>query len=167
MYKRQTQPQSPGDSEGASGGDVDIFPADREIEVTSLSSVQPHVVRVSELSEIIELRLLDVFEWLRSQFALLRRHGVRPASVVLTGGVAEMPGIAWAAEQALDLPVRIGRAESLRGLPVHLRSPSYSTAVGLLVYGVGALKGKLSPSRTSPVNRVLQGLVTWLREYVI
>lgn len=139
---------------------------DREIEVTSLSSVQPQPVRVSELAEIIDLRLMDVFDWLNRQVKALSQHGVRPASIVLTGGVSQMAGVAWAAERALDFPVRIARPDSIKGLPSHLRNPAYSAGVGLLIYGLGVLKGKTPPTRTSQVNKVLQSLVTWLREYV-
>ena len=139
---------------------------DREIEVTSLSSVQPQPVRVSELAEIIDLRLMDVFDWLNRQVKGLSQQGVRPASIVLTGGVSQMAGVAWAAERALDFPVRVARPDSIKGLPSHLRNPAYSAAVGLLIYGLGVLKGKAPPTRTSQVNKVLQSLVTWLREYV-
>jgi len=139
---------------------------ERELDVTSLSSVQPQPVRVSELCEIVDLRLMDIFEWLRGQFDRLAKQGTRPAGIVLTGGVAEMRGIAWALEQSLGYPVRIARPESLRGLPTHLRNPAYSAAVGLLIYGLGVLKGKTPPTRSSQVNRVLQGFFTWLREYV-
>lgn len=139
---------------------------DRDIEVTSLSAVQPQPVRVSELAEIIDMRLADVFEWLKGQIALLSRHGVRPASVVLTGGVSQMAGVAWAAERFLNLPVRTARPDSIKGLPTHLRNPAYSAGLGLLIYGLSVLKGKTPPTRTSQVNKVFHSLVTWLREYV-
>ena len=139
---------------------------EREIEVTSLSSVQPQPVRVSELSDIIEMRLMDIFDWLKSQIKELSRQGSRPASIVLTGGVAQMNGIAWVAEKALNFPVRVARPEAIQGLPTHLRNPAYSAGVGLLVYGLGVLKGKTPETRTSQVNKVFQSFVTWLREYV-
>ncbi|MBM3460593.1 MAG: cell division protein FtsA [Armatimonadetes bacterium] len=150
----------------AAGEEVEAADMEREIEVTSLSSVQPQPVKVSELSEIIDLRLMDVFEWLRVSFDRLGKMGTRPASIVLTGGVAEMKGVAWAAEQALGYPVRIARPESVRGLPSHLRNPAYSASVGLLIYGLGVLKGKTPVARSSSVNKALQGFITWLKEYV-
>jgi cell division protein FtsA len=140
--------------------------AERELDVTSLSSVQPQNVKVSELNEIIELRLLDVFEWIKTQLANLARQGTRPASIVLTGGVAQMHGVAAAAEKALNYPVRVARPETLHGLPSHLRSPAYAAGVGLIIYGVGILKGKVAPARSNQAGRALHGLVTWLREYV-
>lgn len=153
-------------SEEDASQDAELVPPEREIEVTSLSSVQPQAVRVSELSEIVELRLMDIFDWLKTRVKTLSQHGTRPTSIVLTGGVAQMNGIAWAAERALDFPVRVARPEAIRGLPTHLRNPAYSAVVGLLVYGLGVLKGNTPPTRTSQVNKVVNNLVTWLREYV-
>lgn len=153
------------DSEDASESG-ELRAPEREIDVTSLSSVQPQPVRVSELSEIIEMRLFDIFDWLKSQIAMLSAQGSRPASIVLTGGVAQMNGIAWIAENALNFPVRVARPEAIRGLPSHLRNPAYSAVVGLLVYGLGVLKGKTPETRTSQVNKLFQNFVTWLREYV-
>ncbi|NDD30415.1 MAG: cell division protein FtsA [Proteobacteria bacterium] len=159
-------------SKGLTPDDVDSDPSgelhipEREIAVTSLSSVQPQPVRVSELSEIIDMRLMDIFDWLKAQINNLSRQGSRPASVVLTGGVAQMNGIAWVAERALDLPVRVASPEAIQGLPPHLRNPAYSAGIGLLVYGLGVMKGKPQETRTSQVNKVFQNFVTWLREYV-
>lgn len=168
-WKVESASTAPSADEGESDAEEDpprTAVPERDVEVTSLSSVQPQAVRVSELSEIIDLRLMDIFDWLKSQIDTLSRQGTRPASIVLTGGVAQMNGIAWAAEKALNFPVRVARPEAIRGLPTHLRNPAYSAVVGLLVYGLGVLKGKTPPTRSSQVNKVLQNLVTWLREYV-
>jgi cell division protein FtsA len=156
-----------GSLEGSSSGEnrASLLPS-REIVVTSLSGLQPQPIRVSELAEIIELRLLDIFDWLREQLIRLNRVGVRPASIVLTGGVADMKGVAWVAEQALGYPVRVVRPDRLRGLPATLRNPAYSAALGLLLYGVGSLKGNAAPTRNSTVNRAWQQVVSWLKEYI-
>lgn len=54
--------------------------------------------------------------------------------VVLTGGGAEMAGIADYAQGALGRPVRVGRPPSLRGLPEAHGVPGFSTLAGLVLY---------------------------------
>ena len=57
-------------------------------------------------------------------------------SAVITGGAAQVRGLAQLAEQTLNMPVRIGQPANIKGLGERLESPVYSTAVGLLIYGL-------------------------------
>lgn len=61
---------------------------------------------------------------------------VRPAArqVVLTGGGAELSGLADYAQGVLGSPVRIGRPPSLRGLPEAHSAPGFTTLAGLVLY---------------------------------
>ncbi|MCX7676512.1 MAG: rod shape-determining protein, partial [Alteraurantiacibacter sp.] len=54
--------------------------------------------------------------------------------VVLTGGGAELAGIADYAQSALGMPVRIGKPPSLRGLPEAHAIPGFATLAGLVLY---------------------------------
>ncbi|KPL69695.1 cell division protein FtsA [Erythrobacter sp. SG61-1L] len=54
--------------------------------------------------------------------------------VVLTGGGAELAGIADFAQGALARPVRIGRPPALKGLPEAHGVPGFSTLAGLILY---------------------------------
>jgi cell division protein FtsA len=62
--------------------------------------------------------------------------GLLPAGIVITGGTAELPGILELAGQILDLPARIGSPLGLHGLADSINRPAYSTAVGLLLWGL-------------------------------
>ena len=57
-----------------------------------------------------------------------------PAGVVLTGGGANLPGIAELGEMVTRLPVRVGRPGSLYGVADPLSDPMYATGVGLLLW---------------------------------
>jgi cell division protein FtsA len=54
--------------------------------------------------------------------------------VVLTGGGAEMAGLADYAQSVLGMPVRIGRPPMLRGLPEAHSMPGFATLAGLVLY---------------------------------
>ena len=60
--------------------------------------------------------------------------GQRGQQVVLTGGGAQMPGLADFAQAALGRPVRIGSPPTMLGLPPGNATPGSSTLVGLLLY---------------------------------
>lgn len=60
--------------------------------------------------------------------------GARGSQVVLTGGGAELAGIAEFAQGALGRPVRIGKPPTLRGLPEAHATPGFSTLSGLCLY---------------------------------
>ena len=60
--------------------------------------------------------------------------GARGGQIVLTGGGAELAGIAEFAQSALGRPVRIGKAPALRGLPEAHANPGFATLAGLCLY---------------------------------
>jgi cell division protein FtsA len=60
--------------------------------------------------------------------------GTRAGQVVLTGGGAELAGLAEFTQSALGLPVRIGRTPNLKGLPEAHATPGFSTLAGLCLY---------------------------------
>jgi cell division protein FtsA len=54
--------------------------------------------------------------------------------VVITGGVAQTPGILELAEEVLEVAVRMGLPHQVEGVEEVMRSPAYATGVGLLLY---------------------------------
>ncbi|HYD25858.1 MAG TPA: cell division protein FtsA [Croceibacterium sp.] len=60
--------------------------------------------------------------------------GRQGRQVVLTGGGAELAGIADYAQAALGKPVRIGRPPPLKGLPEAHAVPGFATLAGLVLY---------------------------------
>ncbi len=54
---------------------------------------------------------------------------------MLTGGAAQIEGLAACAQRVFHTQVRIGAPLNITGLTDYAREPYYSTAVGLLHYG--------------------------------
>jgi cell division protein FtsA len=96
----------------------------------------PMEVKRSELAWVIEARVTELFEQVQSEIKRSGYDGLLPAGVILTGGVAQLPGIREIAAQVLDCPVRIAKPEKMTGMVDALRSPAYSTSVGLLRLGL-------------------------------
>ena len=67
----------------------------------------------------------------------LRQGGVVDAlgaGCVITGGGAMLPGLLDVTESQLRVPARTGMPVRLSHMPGELVHPSYSTAIGLLLY---------------------------------
>ncbi len=60
--------------------------------------------------------------------------GPRAGQVVLTGGGAELAGLDEFTQSALAMPVRIGRAPALTGLPEAHATPGFAGLAGLCLY---------------------------------
>jgi len=89
-------------------------------------------VQLSDLAAIIEPRVEELFGLVRQEIKRSGYDGLLPAGVVLTGGTSLLKGIREAAGGVLNLPVRAAQPQELRGLVDTLRSPAYSTSLGLL-----------------------------------
>ena len=57
------------------------------------------------------------------------------AGIVLTGGATAMDGMCEVAEHVLGLPCRRGAPTKIGGLVDVVRSPAFSTGVGLVMFG--------------------------------
>ncbi len=95
-------------------------------------------VKRSLLSKIIQDR---VEETLGEVQARLRKSGFDVAAgrrAVLTGGGCQLAGIGDSVTRVLGKQVRIGRAQTLPGLPAATTAPAYATALGLLIAGAAS-----------------------------
>lgn len=134
------------------------------IEVFNVGDREPRILPRRVLCEIIEPRLQEICSLMRLQ---IRRSGFAhlvPAGIVLTGGTALLRGIAQFVSEKLELPARIGMPEHLGGLLDAVRSPIFSTGVGLVLYGVR--HGSSKAVRTTNGHGILGRMRGWLREMV-
>ena len=90
----------------------------------------------SMLVQIIQARLEETFEHVRSHLEFSGFAKLAGRRVVLTGGASQLEGVRDLAELILDKQVRLGRPRLIRGLPESLSGPAFSTGVGLLRYGL-------------------------------
>jgi cell division protein FtsA len=84
------------------------------------------------LAEIVEARLLEIFDVVRSDLDSQEFDGVLPGGVVVTGGVAQMKGVRELAQQAFEAPARTGTPLGLSGLTDSIGSSAYAGGAGLL-----------------------------------
>lgn len=102
--------------------------------------------------------------------------GPRAGQVVLTGGGAELAGMADFMQGALGQPVRLGRPPQLAGMPEAHHAPGFATLAGLCLYaaddpvdiravGAGRAGVYRAFSRESGFMALLSRLFRALKEY--
>lgn len=125
----------------------------------------------AELVSIVTDRLGAMTSEIGKGLKAMGFSGANGGQVVLTGGGAELHGIAEFMQGALGLPVRIGKPPALRGLPEAHATPGFATLAGLCLYAVEdpvdirSVGPSYQPTRRYSglglVNRVMQAV----REY--
>jgi len=88
------------------------------------------------LADVVEPRYDELFHLIQAEIRHSGYADVLAAGLVFTGGTSKMEGVVELAEEIFHLPVRIGMPTEVQGLSDIVRNPTYSTGVGLLMYGM-------------------------------
>ena len=115
----------------------------------------------AQLIGVVRQRLEHQMDEIRKSLAQLKFEGPVGRQVVLTGGGAELKGIADYAQQALGRSVRIGRPRGLTALPEAHGGPAFATLAGLAFYAASDpidLRG-VAPQQTTVHRQRGMGMV--------
>jgi cell division protein FtsA len=99
-----------------------------------IANPQPRTLHLRMVAEILEPRARELLYFVKES---LRQGGVVDAlgaGCVLTGGGALLPGMLEQTENQLRVPARTGMPVRLSQMPSELVHPSFSTAIGMLLY---------------------------------
>ena len=88
----------------------------------------------AELVSVVTEQLAKLTDEIGKALKAMGFSGSRGSQVVLTGGGAELAGVAEFAQAALGRPVRIGKPPALRGLPEAHSAAGFATLAGLCLY---------------------------------
>jgi cell division protein FtsA len=88
----------------------------------------------SNLNKVAEARVREIFSLLKRRLSFDRHAQFISSGVVLTGGTAELKGIAALASDVFGVPARTASPRPLMGPTALFESPRWSTAVGLVLY---------------------------------
>jgi cell division protein FtsA len=121
----------------------------------------------SLLVGIVQPRVEETLELVRSRLELSGFDKIAGRRVVLTGGACQLPGTRELASTVLDKQVRLGRPTRVNGLAEATAGPAYATCAGLLNYAATA--DVTMPEEASQDPREMGGLMDrlghWLREH--
>ncbi|MDX2128004.1 MAG: cell division protein FtsA [Chloroherpetonaceae bacterium] len=107
---------------------------DEEIHVQSIEGRAPKMFMRSQLTNIIEARLIEIFEHSVKVLKKSDYYDYLNAGAILTGGGSMIDGTQALAQEILGMDVRIGKPEGISGgMLGEINSPIYATAVGLVL----------------------------------
>jgi len=117
------------------------------------------------LAEVIEPRAEEIYNLVLAE---LKNAGfadrLASGSVVITGGAAQMPGMVELAEEIFHMPARLGLPRYVGGLAEVVKSPRYSTAVGLLLIArEQLLKNPAGRAKDGSLGSVLGRVKAWFQ----
>ncbi|MEK7353739.1 MAG: cell division protein FtsA, partial [Chloroflexota bacterium] len=132
---------------------ANVMPGDDKATDDTTITTDGHSASYRDLSDIVRMRVEELLRLIVLE--LPDYSSLIPAGLVLTGGGANLPGIAELGREITRLPVRIGIPTSLYGVSDVLSDPAYATAVGLLLWKMRN-EGNIQTWRpTSPVSNLM------------
>jgi cell division protein FtsA len=87
-----------------------------------------------ELARIVRPRVEEILELARDRLTSAGFGAHVARRIVLTGGAAQLNGLAELARQIVSPQARMGRPLGIEGLPEAAKTPAFATAAGLMVF---------------------------------
>jgi len=131
------------------------------ITITNELGLPFKTINVEHLRRIMSLRLEEIFQLVVQDLEPAGLLDHLRAGVFLCGGGARIPQIARLAEQILQMPVSLGKTNSISGLKSALDQPEFVTAIGLVKFGSFKTRKRegrpsLAQGIKSTITRILQ-----------
>jgi cell division protein FtsA len=140
------------------GMDPDV--REQSIEIPTVGGKKVRLISVSLLSDILKPRAEEIFEMVKQKIEEEGFENKINAGIVITGGSAYLAGLLEVADDIFAAPVRVGKPSGIGGLIDKVSSPEFSTAVGLLKYGLIDMKDR-GMIKSQPA-----GFLQKIKEYV-
>jgi len=120
--------------------------------------------RISQrvVAEIISARVMEMMEMISTEIKQFDNLNQIPGGIVLTGGGAELQEISSFMEDGLNIPVRPGIPENIRGVPNDLKRPQNAAVLGGLLYAARYIN--VSESIDKGLPGVFNKINNWLKD---
>jgi cell division protein FtsA len=135
-----------------------------QIEVMPVGGRQPKQLSRQILCDMLQPRGEEIFQHIADEMNKVIGNRQLSSGIILTGGAANLSGMAEIAEQVFDAPVRVGYPERDRfgGLVEDLQDPAWAVATGLALF---ALKTQMAETQSVEVTDSPSGkLSAWIRK---
>ncbi len=141
----------------------------QEIDLATIDEQEQDRVSKSEVVEIVEARLEEIFEHANRELKKINRDGKLPAGVVLSGGGSNLPGLVDFVKREMRLPAQIG-VVNVNSVIDQVSDPVFATAVGLVLWG-GKTASSSGSSMPASVGRLLENqnvlkLKKWFKSFL-
>jgi len=147
----------------------DVLDLDKE-EGSAADDDSSQRITKAQLNAVIFQRIDKIVSEIGRVLKHLGFAGTTGHQIVLTGGGAELKGIAEHVQAALGRAVRIGKPQGVAGVPEAHSGPAFSTLIGLVRYAASDrvdLKGPLDPNDDyagGPMPGIIERIKRAIRE---
>ena len=114
-----------------------------------------------KLDEIIAARLTDIFELIDAHLKKIKRDGLLPAGIIISGGGSGLATIQDLARAALQLPSRIATLDPSQNGKV--RDASWAVAYGLCIWGASDAEERTS---IGLAKKARKSIIEWLSQFL-
>ena len=114
-----------------------------------------------KVEEIISARLTDIFELIDNHLKKLKKDGLLPAGIILTGGGSNLLASKEVASSTLNLPARFANLELNKS--TKMKDSSWTVAYGLCVLGASSTDERTSIGITKQPR---QSLWDWFGQFL-
>lgn len=113
------------------------------------------------VDEIVQERLRSVFTLIDIHLKKIKRDGLLPAGVILTGGGVSVSGVVEVAKTTLELPARIATLDI--GKSTRIRDASWAVAYGLCMWGASDTE---ESSSIGIVKHTRRNILSWFSQFL-
>ena len=136
------------------------------IDLSELMSEKDFILPRKQIIRVVDARAQELLEMVTNELKKISK-GMLPAGVVLSGGGANLPGLAAMVKEKLRLPVRTVYPLNLAGVANNLDDPSFAVAAGLITWGIDEEFGgnKSSKSGQFVNSGSFKKILGWLKNF--
>lgn len=114
-----------------------------------------------KLDEIVSARLCDIFELIDAHLKKIKRDGLLPAGIIITGGGSGIATIQDLARASLRLPSRIATLDP--GQNGKVRDASWAVAYGLCMWGTS---GEVEETGIKMARSAGNSILNWFKQFL-
>jgi cell division protein FtsA len=134
------------------------------VEVPGVGDRGPRQLSRQTLAEVIEPRVEELYTLVQRELRSSGYEELLSSGIVITGGSSILQGMVELGEEIFHMPVRLGTPRYLGGLAEVVRSPRYSTGVGLLLAGLEQHRQtEFTRMQTGSFQHVFQRMKNWFQ----
>jgi cell division protein FtsA len=147
---------------------AELVEDDDLVEVEDVGGRKSRLINRRKITEIVQPRMEEIINLVKLQITQTVPFEMLPAGVVFTGGASKIKGLPDLAEKVLGVPSRVGYPLEVGGLADAVEDPIYSTAVGLIMYGMpGTARFSEGPEEDSVLfKKILDQMKKWIEQII-
>ena len=128
---------------------------EQNINITGTNGRDSKSISKKDLASIIEPRMNEIFRLVQYELRKSDFIGNYTFGMVLTGGGSKLEHITDLAQEVFQQNIKVGHPQLIGGISEKVNNPRYSTAVGLINYGLDNLP-KLEYPNQNDISSILK-----------